>query len=86
MLGFRQPERLGLYCRGALEFHRRHGHSRNAVDLEPNRIVQTARCAGSSVGERLDHEATVLRDPAAQVVGRGPREGVLSVAPELDSG
>ena len=30
-------------------------HGRNTPILEPDRIVQTARCAGPSVGQGLDH-------------------------------
>ena len=45
MFGLRQTERFGLYVGRTREFCRGHGHGRNTLNLEPYRIVQTARCA-----------------------------------------
>ena len=45
VFGFRQAEGLGLYRGRARELCRGHGHSRNTLNLEPYRVVQTARSA-----------------------------------------
>src|SRR6267378_4907235 len=66
-------ERLRLGLRRAGELGRDDRRRGNAVILEEHAVVHTARCAGPSVGERLD-------DLVAQRVGRRPREGRLLLA------
>src|SRR6266478_993198 len=74
------PQRRGLRAGGLGELggdHRRRGHS---VVFEKHAVVHTARCAGPSVGKRLDHSVARLEDLRSQVLGRRPRERRLLLA------
>src|SRR5262245_23187114 len=73
-------ERLRLRLRGARELGGDDRRRRNAMVLEEHAVVHTARCAGPSVGERLDEHVGALHDLIAERIGRGPREGRLLLA------
>src|SRR5438034_673329 len=73
-------QRLRLRLRRAGELGGDDGRRGNAVILEEHAVVHTARCAGPSVGERLDEHVGGSDDLVAQRVGRRPREGRLLLA------
>jgi hypothetical protein len=56
------------------------------ICFEPDRIVQTARYAASSIGESFDDEVTFLHHLAPHPFGRGPRRSWLAILPDLDIG
>ena len=65
-------ERGGLRVGRVDELGRCDEHGRHAEGLEVDGVVHTARRAGSSVGERLDHDVALLGDLVAQVDRRRP--------------
>lgn len=72
----RPAQRRGLGSGGGHELVRRHRHRRDSHPFQLQRIVQTARSARPSIGQRLDHRvgsADFLQDGS----GRGFREGRL---------
>ena len=52
---FGASEGGGLGASGCHEFVGGHGDSRDSESFKLNRVVQTARCAGPSIGESLDY-------------------------------
>src|SRR4051794_10000748 len=66
----RRAERLRLRGRGVREHRRGHQHAGPSALLEADHVAQTARHAGASVGERLDHGVAALGDLAPHVRGR----------------
>lgn len=52
---FRPAERGSLGARGGHELMRCDGHRRDPHALQLHSVVQTARCAGASISQTLDH-------------------------------
>ena len=73
-------KRLGLSFRRILELDGSDGHRRLTLNLEPYRVMQTARGTGSSVSQPFDDEVVFLADLLAQLVRRRLGEGRLGVA------
>ena len=78
-------ECLRLGAGRVTELARGDRNRRDALDLEPYRVMQTARGTGASVGQRFDDEVVVLPDVLAQLRRRGLGERRLGVAVDLDA-
>ena len=85
-LGVRQAQRirLGLCC--VLELGGRQRDRRLALNLEPYRVMQTARGTGASVSQGFDQKVVVLEDLRPERVRCRFGEGRLRVALDADAG
>ena len=81
--GVLHAKRAGLRLRRVLELGRRYADRRRTLNLEPYRVVQTARGTGASVGQRLDNKVVRGIDFQSQRRGRRFRERRLRIATDL---
>jgi hypothetical protein len=79
----RQAEGFGLLVCRAGELARRHHHRGDTPGLVVCQVVHTARRAGPSIRQRLDHDPAALCDLVAQTARRGLREGRLAQPEDL---
>ena len=67
------------------ELARRNRYRRLTLNLEPYRVMQTARGTRASVGERLNDKVILGKDLRLQRIGRGLRKSRLRVAINFDA-